>query len=164
MADRDHERETRAPDRPPRPWARRLAVVLALALAGPGLAPVPPAAAEEVGGEDETGAPDYSAVTTDMAARRLVREGLLVEVSLFPTELGGPDDPLNRVYIPAAGAEARDLAIGEFLRFGDEGLIDRLRVVPEYEGDSKVPRRIVMFGSHSEHGDEAAVAVTVELW
>jgi len=115
-----------------------------------------PAAAQE-------GAPpDFSDVTTRAAARRLVPEGRLVEISLFPVELGGPDAPPNMGYITPEAAEVRAIVIGTLTRFMQEDVIDRLTVVPDYKGDSIVPSRITMTASHS--GEGGSIGTTIDVW
>lgn len=138
---------------------RALLQALALLLVVPlfkGPARPAPAAAQEVP------PPDFSDVTTRAAARRLVREGRLVEVSLFPVELGGPDEPDNLGFITPEAAFVRAMVIGTFGRFLEEGVIDRLEVVPDYKGDSIVPVRVTMTASHSE--SEGSIGTTIDVW
>ncbi|HEU4650784.1 MAG TPA: hypothetical protein VFS49_05160, partial [Croceibacterium sp.] len=106
--------------------------------------------------------PDFAAITTRAAARRLVREGRLVEIALFPLELGGPDDLQNTSYITPEAAYVRAMVIGTFSRFLEDDTIDRLEVLPEYKGESIVPSRIAMEASHS--GREGSIATTIEVW
>lgn len=115
-----------------------------------------PAAAQEVP------PPDFTDVTTRAAARRLVREGLLVEISLFPVELGGPDDQRNTSYITPEAAFVREMVIGTFSRFLEDDTIDQVRIVPEYKGASIVPSRIAMEASHSGQG--GSIGTTIEVW
>ena len=115
-----------------------------------------PAAAQEVP------PPDFSDVTSRAAARQLVREGRLVEISLFPVELGGPDDARNTSYITPEAAFVRELVIGTFSRFLEDDTIDQVRVLPEYKGESIVPRSIAMEGSHSEQ--EGSIRTTIDVW
>ena len=136
---------------------RRKACALLLAL--PLLATlVPPAAAQ---GEGKPG-PDFSGVTTKAAAQRLVRTGELVEILYFPAEFGGPDEPQNVGYITPEAADVREMVIGTFGRFADEGVIDKLNVAPEYKGDSVVPSSITMTGTRS--GEEGGIGITIEVW
>lgn len=142
----------------------RLALLhaLALPLALPlwaALAVALPASAQEAGPRD---APDFSHVATKAAARKLVREGRLVEIALFPTELGGADGPHNLSFITPEAAAARDRVIGTLGRFFEDGLIDQLRVVPHYQDRSIVPRSIAMTTTHSER--DGALTLTIEIW
>ena len=106
--------------------------------------------------------PDFSDVTTRAGARRLVREGRLVEISLFPVELGGPDDLRNTSYITPEAAFVREMVIGTFTRFFEDDTIDQVRVLPEYKGESIVPSRIAMEASHS--GSDGSIGTTIDVW
>ena len=97
--------------------------------------------------------PDFSAITTKAAARKLVRKGELVEIYFFPLELGGPDEPHNIGYVPPFAAEARELLLGTLVRQMKEGLIDQMEVEPDYQGKSIVPARITMRAWHSSKKD-----------
>ena len=125
-------------------------------LAAPAYAPF--AAAQEA----IPGAPDFSAVTTKRAAQQLVRQGRLVRISLFPTELGGSGDPMNMSFITPEAADVRDMVIGTLRRFLEQDVIDRLNVQPDYKGDSIVPSRITMSASHS--GREGSFNTAIEVW
>lgn len=135
-----------------------LAVFALLALLALGAFPLTPLAAAR----DDAG-PDFSQVTTKAAARKLVREGRLVEVTLFPAELGGPDDdPLNLAYVTPEAAAARETAIEALARSVEEGKVDQMTVSPEYRGDSIVPSRITFVARHSER--EGGFELAVEVW
>ena len=108
------------------------------------------------------GARDFSGVTTKRAARKLVREGSLVEISLFPLELGGPDDPMNESWITPEAAFVRDMVIGTLSRFVEDGVIDHLQVLPDYKGDSIVPSRIAMNASRS--GEAGSFNTVIDVW
>lgn len=118
-----------------------------------GLAPASaPAAQERI-----AGIPDFSAVTTDAAAHRLVRQGRLVEIRPFP---GGPDDI---GYLPPETEAARRHLIGMLGRLAGQDLIDNLEVLPEYRGESIVPVRLRFRASHSRGGG-ATFDGMVEIW
>ena len=146
----------------PRPCMRkRLARALALLLALPaaGLAPLPaPVAAQE----EAVTLPDFSQVTTMAAARRLAREGRLVRITLFPVELGGPDDAENLAYITPEAAESRAMIVETLDRFLKEGLVDQLMIEPEYADESVVPTRITMSARHSEK--DSGIELAIEVW
>jgi hypothetical protein len=136
---------------------RRACALLLLAL--PLLAArVAPAARQE----QATAAPDFSAVTTKAAAQRLVRKGELVEILYFPAEFGGPDEPQNIGYITPEAAQIREMAIGTFGRFAEDGTIDTLKVVPDYKGGSVVPSSITMTGTRS--GEGGSIGITIDVW
>ena len=135
-------------------------LVLLLALPLPAAAVLAlPVAAQEA---DIPGAPDFSDVTTKAAARKLVREGRLVEITLFPAELGGPDDAMNQSWITPEAAYVRDLVIGTLGRFFEDGVIDELSVIPDYKGDSLVPSSITMSATRSGQGGE--FTTTIDVW
>ena len=136
---------------------RILALLLALPFGGE-VSAAPPAAAQEA----EMPVPDFSNVTTKAAARKLVREGKLVEILYFPAEFGGPDEPQNVGYITPEAAQVREMVIEQFDRLVDQDLIDKLDVVPDYKGDSVIPSSITMTASHSDR--EGAIATTIEVW
>lgn len=158
MVDWTRQPSRRSRSRFGRPLLRAPALLLALpASIAPALAA--PAAAQEA---DIPDTPDFSGVTTKAAAQRLVREGQLVEIALFPTELGGPEEPMNMSYITPEAAYVRELVIGTLTRFFEDGVIDQLKVVPEYSGDSIVPRSILM--SATQSGQEGHFATTIDVW
>jgi len=109
-------------------------------------------------------APDFTGVTTKTAANRLVREGRLVKIHLFPTELGGPaKDRYNIVYVTPEAAEARSLMIGTLEADLEEGRIDQMRIMPDYKGTSIVPTRIRFKAWHSQRAGGAYETV-LEVW
>ncbi|MBB4838058.1 hypothetical protein HNP52_001109 [Sphingomonas kyeonggiensis] len=112
--------------------------------------------------EQPSDRPDFSGITSKAAANRLVREGRLVKIHIFPKELGGPNDPRNFVYIPPAVEEARQLVIGTLRRFTEEDLIDKLDVQAEYKGTSIIPSRIHYTATHSRGGPP--FEAVVEVW
>lgn len=107
--------------------------------------------------------PDFSNVTTKAAARQLVREGKLVRIHFFPLELGGPDEPHNVGFVTPEAASAREMLVGTLVRFFEDGLIDRLRVLPEYTGESIVPIRIVMEAGR-DGDEEGGFNGSIEVW
>ena len=129
-----------------------------LLFGAPGLTPA--ATAQEV--QEVANGPDFSDVTSKAAAQKLVREGRLVKIRPFPTELGGPKDPHNIVYIPPAVEEVRQLVIGTLRRFTEKDLIDQLDVQVDYKGDSIIPSRIRFIATHSRGGPPFEAAV--EVW
>lgn len=124
------------------------------------LALAPAATAQEAG--QLANGPDFSDITSKAAANRLVRQGRLVKIQLFPAELGGTNDPRNILYIPPAVEEARQLLIGTLRRFIEEDLIDSLDVQAEYKGTSIIPTRIHFVAKHSRGGPP--FEGVVEVW
>lgn len=133
---------------------KMLGLVLALSML--------PACPSLSGQETIANGPDFSSVTTKAAARRLVREGRLVQVHLFPRELGGPDDPHNIVYVTPEGADALAQIAGTIGRQLQAGLVDQMDVVPDYKGDSIIPSRITLTASHSE--GPGSFEAAIEIW
>lgn len=106
--------------------------------------------------------PDFSAVTTKTAARKLVQTGELVRIYLFPLELGGPKDPQNIVYVPPFTAEARELLLGTLVRLLQDGTIDQMEVKPDYRGTSIIPTAITMRAWHSVK--KGSFGGTIQIW
>lgn len=129
------------------------AALLILALPAPSPAqPAHPQAARAT--------PDYSHVTS-IAARRLARSGELVRIYAFPLELGGRKDPENIVYIPPAAREPLDIAVRALKRQVEDGLADRMEVIPEYRGTSVVPSRIRFRAWHGSKPGSLELAMAV---
>ena len=105
---------------------------------------------------------DYSHVTSRELALKLVAEGKLFKILLFPAEFGGEDVAANVVYVPVGIPELKDQITGTLVRFYKEGLIDNLKVRPEYKGDSFVPSKIHFKASHSEK--KGVFEPTIDVW
>jgi len=106
--------------------------------------------------------PDFSAVTSVAAAKKLVASGNLVEILVFPAELGGPRDKENIVYIPPAVVEGRAVAIRALQRMARDGSINKMEVEPDYRGDSIVPTRLRMTAWHTN--GNGRFEVEIEIW
>lgn len=127
------------------------------------LATVAVALGLSAGAAGATGAkPDYSAVTSREAADRLVSQGKLFKILLFPAEFGGEARPENIVYVPAGIPGIKDQLTGTLVRFVKQDLIDNLRVEPEYKGHSLVPARIRMFTTHKDKA--GSFNPVIEIW
>ncbi len=124
------------------------------------LAPMSAAMAQEAGHMQN--GPDFSDITSKAAANKLVRQGRLVRIHAFPSELGGPDYKYNFVYIPPEVEAARQLLIGTLKRFTEEDLIDKLDVEAEYKGTSIIPARLRYVATHSRGGEP--FEAVVEVW
>ncbi|HBP42058.1 MAG: hypothetical protein ACTJG4_04195 [Vreelandella alkaliphila] len=105
---------------------------------------------------------NFTDVDSKEKAIRLVEEGRLVPILLFPAELGGPEASQNTVYVPPETRDIQTQIIGTLIRFVEEGLIDNLNAEPEYKGNSFVPSRIHMRTSHS--GKPGQFNPTIEIW
>jgi len=105
---------------------------------------------------------DYSNVTSREIAERLVAQGKLHKILLFPAEFGGEDKPENITYVPSGIPEIKDQLTGTLIRFVKDGLIDNLRVEPEYKGHSFVPARIRIFATHKTK--TGSFNPVIEIW
>ena len=105
---------------------------------------------------------DYSHVDSKEKAMALVEKGELFKLLLFPAEFGGEDIPQNVVFVPAGIPEIKDRITGTLIRFVQDGLIDNLKVEPEYKGKSFVPSKINMHTSHS--GKASPFNPSIEIW
>lgn len=142
-------------------WGRLMLAIGGIVLVVAGLLLLAPVAAAQAG-ERPRGASDFSAITTAPAAERLVREGRLVVIRLFPAELGGPADAPDTGYVTPEAARARALLIGTLERLRDEGVADRVSVEPDYRRESLVPTRIRFKAWHSNGG--GMFEAVVEVW
>lgn len=106
--------------------------------------------------------PDFSGVTSVAAAKRLAKTGALVPVFVFPVELGGPDEPMNIVYVPPAIRYTMTKVIGTLRRFTEEGLIDHMSVEPDYRGASVVPTALHYHAA--SHGKPGSIEPTIKIW
>lgn len=120
---------------------RALAPLLALAATFP--------AAPALAQEQQAAKPDFSQVLTIEDAERLVAEGELVPIHLFPTELGGPDVAENIAYVTPLAAATQLRIIVSLKRMMRDNSIDKMEVRPSYKGDSIVPSRITVKARHS---------------
>jgi len=105
---------------------------------------------------------DLSHVTSRDLAVKLSEEGKLFKVLLFPAEFGGEDVPVNVVYVPAGISEVKQQITGTLVRFFKDGLINQLKITPEYKGESFVPSKICIEAWHSEK--PGGFSPTIEIW
>jgi hypothetical protein len=106
--------------------------------------------------------PGFAAITSLAAAKRLAETGALVPVFAFPRELGGPDTPVNIVYVPPATRDALQMVIGTLRRFAKKGLIDHMSVDPDYRGASVVPTALHYHAT--SRGEPGSVEPTIRIW
>ena len=92
--------------------------------------------------------PDFSEVLDAAAAQALVARGELVEIRFFPTELGGPEDPLNIGYVTPEAADEQEEVIDALIERFEQGQLEMMDVQPDYRGLSIVPTRIRMKAWH----------------
>ena len=122
----------------------------------------PPGAGQKLERAPGDERPDFSDVTSARRAAVLVRRGWLVRTLLFPAELGGPDVPKNRIFLPPAVEYTRQLVIKSMIRSVREGRLDKMEVRAEYRGKSIIPTRIIMEATHSRK--PGAFAPAIEVW
>lgn len=127
-----------------------------------GLASMLGLAASPAAAQQAHGARDFSSVESLSDAGALAAKGDLVRVFLFPAEFGGEDVPPNVVYITPQAAAARELVIGTLRRMIEEGLLDRMNVVPAYKGRSFVPSAIALKAWHTSK--EGRFEQTIKVW
>lgn len=93
--------------------------------------------------------PDFSNIDSLEKALALVEEGELEPLHLMPLEFGGPDNPLNTVYVPVGIAYIKretDLnIIAPLIASGD---VEEYSANPEYRGKSFVPKSIEVIASN----------------
>lgn len=143
---------------------RRSALLAVLACATIANAATPVGRQPSIPSSDAAQRPDFSAVTSRRAAEALVRDGRLVRVSIFPTELGGPDEPENYTFVPPAVAYTRTtLVLPSLKRLSRKSGATHLDAEPEYRGNSFIPARIRYTLSTSAK-DPNPVAMTLEIW
>lgn len=105
---------------------------------------------------------DFSHVDSREKTIALVEKGELFKILLFPAEFGGQDIPQNVVFVPAGIPEIKEQITGTLVRFVQDGLIDNLKVEPEYKGKSFVPSKINMHTYHS--GKAGQFNPSIEIW
>ena len=104
---------------------------------------------------------DFSAVRSVAAAKRLVADGRLVAVLLFPAELGGEAVAANTGYVTPEAAAARQRLIAKLKRMVRVDSLDHMTVEPVYSGKSVVPSRILFKASYSRKAGEYDAAIDV---
>ncbi len=105
---------------------------------------------------------DYAAITTRAEAGKLVRKRLLVKIHFFPVELGGPNTRVNTGYVPPEAALSHAQLVDSLSRYIEQDRINRLEIVPEYDGASIIPRRIRMTATHSR--GTGRFERVIEIW
>jgi hypothetical protein len=103
----------------------------------------------------------FSLIRSREDANSLVASGSLVKIYLFPTSLGGEDDPRNIVYVTPEAAEAHAAIVGRLRRFVRGHSENELEILPEYKGASIVPVRIRFIASHRNGGERFEEEVKV---
>ncbi len=105
---------------------------------------------------------DFAGIENLAAAQELAKQGKLVPVLLFPSEVGGPDVPPNTVYITPEAAAERAHAVATIIAMLEEGKVNQMDVKPAYKGKSFVPSSITMLAWHAQKGQK--FEVTISVW
>jgi hypothetical protein len=105
---------------------------------------------------------DCAAITSQQAAQDCARAGQLVQVFLFPLELGGENIPQNIVYLPPHAGTEKERTTKELIALVQAGTVNKASVVPEYRGDSFVPARI--FVTAWRDGEPVHCEMKIEVW
>jgi hypothetical protein len=119
----------------------RALALLIMALAPAAASSAPPVSARFT--------PEFSDIRTVAAARKLVAEGRLVAIYLFPTEFGGPKTRHNVAYVPPETEEVRALILGTIERMTRAGTVDQMTIEPDYRGKSIIPISLRIEAWHS---------------
>lgn len=87
--------------------------------------------------------PDFSHINSAAKVQELVELGVLEPLYLMPLEFGGPETPMNCVFVPIGISDLKqstDLNIIASLI--ERGVVTRYSAAPQYQGDSFVPTSI----------------------
>lgn len=105
---------------------------------------------------------DFSHIDSIEKVQEVAERGELYPILLFPEVFGGEAIEVNTVYVPSGIPETQNQIIGTIVRFVEEGLVDSMRVIPEYKGESYVPCSITIHTSKA--GNPGAFNPTIEIW
>ena len=109
--------------------------------------------------QDAPQGPDFSAIDSAEKAQAAYHRGELAMLYLFPLDLGGQENEMNRVYVPQAVVMLKDRfdnLVGDLL---DQGLVTGYSANPEYKGNSFIPSAIVM-----EAKGKGGITERIEIW
>ena len=105
---------------------------------------------------------DYSDIDSREKAIEAVNNGGLYSILMFPEVFGGEDVDENTLYVPPGIPEVQNKIIGTILRFVEEGLVDGMRVIPEYKGKSVIPTKIVI--ETTTEGKAGKFNQSIDIW
>jgi hypothetical protein len=106
--------------------------------------------------------PDYSQVVSPQKARELFQRGELDRILLLPEEFGGEDVPRNVVYVPPGLGEIKAGIDQQILGLAEQGLVDRYKATPRYQGRSVVPIALEILATSSSR--PGSFGGMVEMW
>jgi hypothetical protein len=90
-----------------------------------------------------THGPDFSTIDSREKALTLVERGELEPLYLMPPEFGGPEAPINIVYVPIGIADVkRGIDLNIIAPLVESGDVQNYSAVPEYRGRSFIPMSI----------------------
>jgi hypothetical protein len=81
---------------------------------------------------------------------------------MFPEIFGGKNIEENTLYVPPGIPQIQNQMIATIARFVEQGLVDNMRVVPEYRGESFIPVKIAM--ETQKDGKVGQFNPTIEIW
>lgn len=105
---------------------------------------------------------DFARASTPQAVAALAERGQLVQLYLFPLEVGGPEDPMNVAWVTPAALREAEAVTAEIVALLEQGKVDDLNVQPEYKGKSLIPTRIRYIATHKT--GPAKLDRMVEVW
>ena len=95
-------------------------------------------------------------------ALQAVEQQELVAVLMFPLIFGGEDSERNTMYVPVEVANLHNQYIASIARLVEQGLVDTMRVSPEYKGDSCVPAKLHI--QTSLQGGAGPFNPSIDIW
>ena len=103
---------------------------------------------------------DFSIIDSREKAEELFRQGKLEKLFLMPPEFGGPDNPLNTLYVTIGLAGIKSGIDNNVIGpLAAEGKITKYSASPEYQGNSVIPIAIKIVASDPGH-----FATTINIW
>ena len=88
----------------------------------------------------------YDSADTLENAMELVRDGLLFQIYCIPYSFGGQRVESNMLYVPDAAAERKRKIDSMMDELAAQGVISVYDCVPQYNGKSLVPVKLVISG------------------
>jgi len=105
---------------------------------------------------------DYSHIDSREKALEGEKRGELFPILMFPEIFGGENVEENTLYVPPGIPQIQNQMIATIARFVEQGLVDNMRVVPEYRGASFIPVKIAM--ETQKDGKAGRFNPTIEIW
>jgi hypothetical protein len=105
---------------------------------------------------------DLDAVTSREIALSRMAQGRLEKILSFPDRFGGEDVALNQFFVPPGIGVLKDAVTQDLVEAIEIGLINNLEVRAEYKGESVVPAKIHIAGTHLR--DSGRFDRTIDIW